>query len=393
MKEITSDEGVFSSVFTKVILIILAILFFFLSIDLVISALANSLTFINKNLLSNVLNPFVGLFLGLLITAIIQSSSTTTTMVVALVASGTLSLEEAVPIIMGANVGTTLTSTIVALSFLSNKRAFRRAVAVGTIHDFYNIALVLLLFPLEYYYGFLSSISFQLSEWFFTGDLTTNTEHGDLVLGSGITGMIVEWVNNSVIILILSFTCLFGSIKLLTWIIKQTIIGESKSRLQSFVFGKPFKSFSWGVLLTAAIQSSSVTTSILVPLAATDKIKLRNAFTFIIGANVGTTLTALVAAGFRSEAAVTIAIAHLLFNLTGVIIFMSLPVLRKLFVNFVMEFSYSVAKYRVIGLAYIIVTFFLLPFLLISLNRNPKINSKAPDAIMFKESVSEDVKG
>ncbi len=370
MKEVTFEESVFSSIVAKVTLIILAVLFFLVSIDLVITALSGSLNFINENLLSNALNPFVGLFLGLLVTAIIQSSSTTSTMVVALVASGTLSLEEAVPIIMGANVGTTLTSTIVALGFISNKRAFRRAVAVGTIHDFYNIILVLILFPLEHYYGFLSGVSFYFSELLYGSGISEALPHTDNVLGSGLTNQFVLWVNNSVLILIISFGFLFVSIKLLTWIIKKTIIGESKNRLQSFVFGKPIQSFSWGVLLTAAIQSSSVTTSILVPLAAADKIKLRNAFTFIIGANVGTTLTALIAAGFRSEAAATIAIAHLLFNLTGVVIFMSLPILRKLLVHFVKEFSYAIAKYRVIGLAYIIIMFFLLPFLLISLNRN-----------------------
>ncbi|TCL02012.1 sodium-dependent phosphate cotransporter [Roseivirga ehrenbergii] len=370
MKEVTFEESIFSSIVAKVTLIILAVLFFLVSIDLVITALSGSLNFINENLLSNALNPFVGLFLGLLVTAIIQSSSTTSTMVVALVASGTLSLEEAVPIIMGANVGTTLTSTIVALGFISNKRAFRRAVAVGTIHDFYNIILVLILFPLEHYYGFLSGVSFYFSELLYGSGISEALPHTDNVLGSGLTNQFVLWVNNSVLILVISFAFLFASIKLLSWIIKKTIIGESKNRLQSFVFDKPLKSFSWGVLLTAAVQSSSVTTSIIVPLAAADKIKLRNAFTFIIGANVGTTLTALIAAGFRSEAAATIAIAHLLFNLTGVVIFMSLPILRKLLVHFVKEFSYAVAKYRVIGLAYIIIMFFLLPFLLISLNRN-----------------------
>ncbi len=385
MKGVTFEDSIFSTIVAKVTLIILAVLFFLMSIDLVITALSGSLNFINENLLSNALNPFVGLFLGLLVTAIIQSSSTTSTMVVALVASGTLSLGEAVPIIMGANIGTTLTSTIVALGFISNKRAFRRAVAVGTIHDFYNIILVLILFPLEYYYGVLSRVSFYFSELLYGKSVSESSAFTDTVLGSGLTNQFVLWVNNSVLILIISFALLFASIKLLTWIIKRTIIGESESRLQSFVFGKPIKSFSWGVLLTAAIQSSSVTTSILVPLAAADKIKLNNAFTFIIGANVGTTLTALIAAGFRSEAAATIAIAHLLFNLTGAVIFMSLPVFRKLLVHFVKEFSYAVARYRLIGLTYIIVTFFLLPFLLISLNKNVKPEARVmPKAIIYR---------
>ncbi|WP_339610037.1 Na/Pi symporter, partial [uncultured Roseivirga sp.] len=179
MKGVTFEDSIFSTMIAKVALIVLAVLFFFVSIDLVITALSGSLNFINENLLSTALNPFVGLFLGLLVTAIIQSSSTTSTMVVALVASGTLSLEEAVPIIMGANVGTTLTSTIVALGFISNKRAFRRAVAVGTIHDFYNIILVLILFPLEHYYGFLSGISFYFSELLYGSGVSEAAPHTD----------------------------------------------------------------------------------------------------------------------------------------------------------------------------------------------------------------------
>ncbi|MBK8291849.1 MAG: Na/Pi symporter [Flammeovirgaceae bacterium] len=67
-------------------------------------------------------NPFTGLFIGLLVTALMQSSSATTAMTVALIASGSISLHGAVPIIMGANVGTTITSTIVSLGFITKKK-------------------------------------------------------------------------------------------------------------------------------------------------------------------------------------------------------------------------------------------------------------------------------
>lgn len=77
-------------------------------------------------------NPFTALFIGLLITAMIQSSSTTTALVVALVASGSITLESGIPIMMGANVGTTITSTIVSLGFINKKKEFRRAAAAGT---------------------------------------------------------------------------------------------------------------------------------------------------------------------------------------------------------------------------------------------------------------------
>ena len=121
-------------------------------------------------------NPFTGLFIGLLVTAIIQSSSATTAMTVALVATGSITLEGAVPIIMGVNVGTTITSTVVSLAFIARKKEFRRAVAGGTYHSFFNILTVVVLFPLEYYYGFLSRTSQYLADTFFSSSRRRDQE-------------------------------------------------------------------------------------------------------------------------------------------------------------------------------------------------------------------------
>lgn len=322
-----------------------------------------------ENILSSALDPFIGLFIGLLATAIIQSSSTTSTMVVAMVATGTLTLGEAIPVIMGANVGTSLTSSIVALGFISDKSAFRKAVSAGIIHDFFNIMMVLILFPLEYYYGFLSKISIYLQRMIFGNGVIESTGDWKWFFDLGIADRISNLFQNDVIVMVLSFVLLFISIKLLTSIIRKTLIGDSQNKLRRFVFQKPIKSFGWGVLITSAIQSSSVSTSLLVPLVATKKIRLINAFPFIIGANLGTTLTALIAASFSSETAMSIAIAHLLFNLSGALLFMLFAGAREGMVKFTKKFSNVITRKRVIGLAYVVVTFFLLPFILISIHK------------------------
>ena len=102
--------------------IIGAFVLFLFSLDLMISSLQH----VGKNVAETILlataNPFTALFIGLLITAMLQSSSTTTSLVVALVASGSITLQSAIPIIMGANVGTTITSSIVSLGFISKKK-------------------------------------------------------------------------------------------------------------------------------------------------------------------------------------------------------------------------------------------------------------------------------
>ncbi|MGB5159487.1 MAG: Na/Pi symporter, partial [Thermoanaerobaculia bacterium] len=100
-------------------------------------------------------NPFVGLFVGLLATTLVQSSSTTTSMIVALVAAGALTIEGAIPMIMGANIGTSVTNTLVSLAHVTRREEFQRAFAGATVHDFFNWMAVLILLPLELATGFL----------------------------------------------------------------------------------------------------------------------------------------------------------------------------------------------------------------------------------------------
>src|SRR5882757_8823707 len=144
-----------------------ALLIFLFALELMLSSLQHLGNTVAETIILATSNPFTALFIGLLITAIIQSSTATTSMTVALVASGSLTLESAVPIIMGANVGTTITSTIVSLGFISKKKEFRRAVAAGTYHNFFNLLTVVILFPLEYYFHFLSHLSQEIANAFF----------------------------------------------------------------------------------------------------------------------------------------------------------------------------------------------------------------------------------
>jgi sodium-dependent phosphate cotransporter len=136
-----------------------------------------------------------------------------------------------------------------------------------------------------------------------------------------------------------------------------------------FIFENQYRSFGWGLLLTSAIQSSSITTSLVVPLAAADKIKLNWAFPFIIGANVGTTVTALLASVFKPDAAISIAIAHSLFNIFGALLFLPLNSLRKVPVYIADHFSSLASEKRILFFIYVLLTFFLIPFGLIYLGK------------------------
>lgn len=318
-------------------------------------------------------NPFTGLFIGLLVTAMIQSSSTTTAMVVALVASGSITLESAVPIIMGANVGTTITSTIVSLGFINKRKEFKRAVSAGTYHDFFNILTVLILFPLEYYYHFLTGLSAGISSLFFTSEEVTRFVNISPLIGfGGLVDWIIRSVSNSFIVVVLAFVLLFVSILLFRKLISDLLLEQSHEKLGQFFFKNELKSFTWGLVTTAAIRSSTITTSLVVPLVAKRIIKLKQAAPFILGANLGTTITAFIAALVytNTSSALTIAIAHFLFNFFGFLIFYPIPLLRKIPLDLAAFLGRQTLQYRVVGLIYLLATFFIIPFSLIYLNRD-----------------------
>ena len=113
-------------------------------------------------------NPFFGLLIGILVTSIIQSSSSVTAILVALVAGG-LPVSTAVPIVFGANIGTTVTNTILSLAYIRSKDDFRRTFPVATIHDFFNIMCVLIFFPLEIIFHPLEKAASYLSMVFVNG--------------------------------------------------------------------------------------------------------------------------------------------------------------------------------------------------------------------------------
>lgn len=354
--------------------ILAALFIFLLALDMMISSLQHLGASAAETIIMATSNPFTGLFIGLLVTAIIQSSSATTSMVVALVASGSISLEGAIPIIMGANVGTTITSTIVSLGFITKKKEFRRAVAAGTYHDFFNILTVTILFPLEYYYGFLSGISEQIANFFFNQPVGIVTRVSFLGGLGALVSRIVGLIDNGFVLIILSFALLFGSIlffrRVLTRILGLDEQSTQNTGVQRFFFQNPFKCFGWGLVLTAAIRSSTITTSLVVPLVAKKVIRLGQAVPFILGANIGTTITAFIAAMSNSNIAISIAIAHFLFNFIGVVIFSVVPYVKTIPINLAKGLGRLTIRYRLAGFVYILLTFFFIPFSLIYLNRS-----------------------
>ncbi|MGB5979788.1 MAG: Na/Pi symporter, partial [Cyclobacteriaceae bacterium] len=256
-----------------------------------------------------------------------------------------------------------------------------------TVHDIFNIITAAILFPLEYYYGFLSFLSQSI-----TSLITLDVNAGEgfslsFINLQGISNWLLTLVDFPGAIIVMAFLFLFTSIKLLSSFISKMVIGTSRDQLNKYFFQSSSRAFWWGTAITGGIQSSSITTSLMVPLVATSKIPLRRAYSFILGANVGTTITALLAALFKSDAAVSIALVHVLFNLIGVLIFLPIPMMRKIPLALATSLGRVTMNHRVIGFLYIIVLFFLLPFTLIYLNKDMEVaEHKAPIELFYKEN-------
>ncbi|KAM3937273.1 sodium-dependent phosphate transport protein 2B [Leptodactylus fuscus] len=154
---------------TKLILLLALLYFFVCSLDVLSSAFqlvggkAAGDIFKNHSVLSN---PIAGLVIGVLVTVLVQSSSTSTSIVVSMVSSGLLTVRTAIPIIMGANIGTSVTNTIVALMQSGDRNEFRRAFAGATVHDFFNWLSVLVLLPIEIASGYLYHLTSAIVDSF-----------------------------------------------------------------------------------------------------------------------------------------------------------------------------------------------------------------------------------
>ncbi len=363
-KQVVHLEKINSHTLRNILLAALAISGFLLSIDMLglgLNLLAGERV---APIIEATSNPFVGLFIGLLMTAILQSSSTTTSIAVAAVASGSISLSGALPIILGANIGTTITSTIVAFGYITKGNEFRKAVSAAMIHDMFNILGVIILFPLELNYHFLQDLSSELAVIMPTGSAAGTSTFWFGRLFDFIGNSVVS-ISGPVLLIILSILLLFGCIKLLSTQVYAQLVGERKQQFQNAVFKNTTRALGWGVLLTGIVQSSSLTSSLIVPLVATGKVQLKRAFHFIMGANIGTTITAILAALFRSEAAMSLAIAHFLFNVFAVLIFFAIPILGKLPLYLAEKLGYMMYRYRASAFAYITLAFFVIPFGLI----------------------------
>lgn len=321
-----------------------------------------------ETLIERTADPLVGLFIGILVTTLVQSSSTTTSLTVGLVAAGALRIEGAIPIIMGANIGTSVTNTLVSMGHITRREEFQRALAGATVHDFFNWLAVLLLLPVEVVTGYLRQTSGHLTR-FMQGA-------GGIELFSPLRAIvrpIAEWASGVLggigwLVLVVGIAILISCLKLLVDLLRELMTAKAESILHRTLFRSAAAAMLAGVGVTVMVQSSSITTSVVIPLIGAGIITLEQIFPYTIGANVGTTITALLAAlSTGSGAAVTVAFSHLLFNLTGAAIIYLPPFMRAVPLALARSMGRIGARRRTLAAVYILILFYGLPIALLIL--------------------------
>ncbi len=329
-----------------------------------------------EHLISTTSNPFVGLLIGVLATSIIQSSSGTTSIVVTLVASGQMTVGNAIPIVMGANIGTTITNTLVSLGHIRRKDEFRRAMSAAIVHDIFNVLCVVIFLSLELATGFLEYSATWLASNFahiggleYVSPLKTATKPVAEFLGVQAEYLLgKQWGGISLVVFALGI--LFSSLIGMVRIMRSATLARFEVLFDKIVGRYPIAALFLGIIVTGVIQSSSITTSLLVPMVGAGILTVSQIYPVTLGANIGTTVTAILAAlASRNVAALTIAFVHLLFNICGTILFFFIPWTKNIPIWLAGKLAAFFAKARYYAIIYILIIFFVIPGLLILIHK------------------------
>jgi len=376
-------------------------------------------------------NPIAGLMIGILATVLLQSSSTTTSIIVSLTGSA-ISVQQGIYMIMGANIGTSVTNTIVAMGQMGDGDQLERAFAGATVHDMFNFMSVAIMLPLEWATGFLDALTAACVKGVDTskgekwegpvkkfvsplGDkiiipnknIITSIAQGDATCSDGggyypiicepgeptydtcpQVGLIAcdkdtnecpfffqatadahdDKVSGGVcffIAIIILFVCLIG----LVTVLQKMLMGVSTRIIYKATDLNGYIAMAIGCGLTILVQSSSITTSTLTPLVGMGAIRLEQMYPLTLGANIGTTMTAIMAAMVtEGTGSLQVALAHLFFNLFGILIFYPVPYMRKFPLNAARRLGRMTRQWRGFPLVYIAVMFFLVPLVFLGIS-------------------------
>jgi len=471
--------------------------FFLIALDLLGSAFKVIAGESAGDLFTSVSNPVAGLMVGILATVLVQSSSTTTSIIVTAVGANVLPIKTAIPMIFGANIGTSVTNTIVSMGFFSQREEMRRGFAGATVHDMFNYMNVCFWFPVELIIqkiagkGPLQAIGESIvfngcddtesdcESW--TGPFKTITsfvtkkiinadkdviadfalgvpslESCDALCAEAITGDATECIAKTfkqkrcfsfpedqdlaaattvpeemncllndnekikaefdfcgidenkktfvkdqvaldgaivhynsfiinkggiladelnwqeeagIFVLVLSIIMLIIALLGLVKCLQRTLGHFSEEAVKKALDMNGYVAIVIGALVTMLVQSSSITTSTLTPLCAMGSLTLESMLPLTLGANIGTTLTGILAAlQGDSTLGFAIALVHVFFNVFGVVLFYPVPFIRAIPLRAARNLGSLAGTYKSFPLVYLAIMFFVYPGALLGIS-------------------------
>lgn len=291
----------------------------------------------------------VGLAIGLLATSLVQSSSAVVAATMAslagMVASGmpmASALSFGVPVVLGANVGTTVTNSMVALGHSRDKKEFNKVVPGAIVHDIFNIFNITFFFILEMTTGLLSKTAVALSSYIL-GLLEASPSPGfslnilDLLIEkpiivpiSGFLSANLGHLFGGIALLGGSFACIVFSLSIISKNIKHLINTTSLKDKILTALKSPFRSVLTGTSVTWTLQSSSIATSLALPFLAAETIDLEQMYAYTLGCNIGTTIDMSQIYGYMASgiAGVSLGLTHVMINTFGVLLWLFTPLKR-----------------------------------------------------------------
>lgn len=415
-------------VFVNIVLLLFLLYFFLLGLELLGSSAKVIGGCTAGSLFGDDTNPIGALMIGILATVLLQSSSTTTSIIIGLVGGG-LAVRQAIYMIMGANIGTSVTNTIVAMGQMGDGDQLERAFGGATVHDMFNFLTVIILLPLEAISGYLFFLTkAMLPETVKDGDKWTGplkrivSPLGNLIIkankkvtkdiASGkvencdafyptfcvngtiskatctqvgliecdkATGKCPAFFQNGAtqnddevsggvclfLALVLLIVCLLGLVTLL----QKMLLGTSTRIIYKATNINGYLAMLIGAGVTLLVQSSSITTSALTPLVGLGVLHVDQMYPLTLGANIGTTITGLLAALVSDNVgSLQVALCHLFFNITGILIFYPIPFMRRIPINAALSLGKATRYWRFFPVIYIVVIFFVVPLALLGLS-------------------------
>jgi len=338
--------------------------------------------------------PVTGLAIGILGTALVQSSSAVVaaTMVsMASMVSGGLSMESAmrfgVPMVLGANIGTTVTNTIVVFGIKRGMtmREFGDTIPGVIVDDVYEALTIGIFFAVEMTTGFLSNITLRLGD-FFSDVLNLENMFSafdktiiDIIVNAPIVKPLTNFMVNllgprvgGVLLFVIWFAVIIFSMGLITKGLENLIELEWEDKVKA-AFSNPFRGFFTGFSITWLVGSSSIGTSLVVPFLATKVVDLRKAYPYLCGCNMATTVDLSQIYGYIAGGIVGLMLgsAHVLLNIMALTLWLVSP-LRFVPVMIAEKIGERIQENQNAGVSlavWVIVIFFVVPLAIIFLSR------------------------